>query len=72
MKDPASKRIWYLVESPITWDGKPLVPMYNIKSEFAVRHDLKPDERVINEEPLTMAEAKAFEKLLPKKYGVQS
>jgi hypothetical protein len=68
MSDPASERIWYLVESSITWQGKPIVPAYHIRSKFAVKHDLKGNERVINEEPLTMAEAKAFEKLLPKQY----
>ena len=68
MRDPRKEKIWYLVESSITWAGKPIVPTYHIKSEVAVRHDLNPNERVINEEPLTMAEAQAFEKLLPKQY----
>jgi hypothetical protein len=69
LKTAASRRIWYLVESAALWDGRDIRPAYDIKSEFAVRHDLSLNERVINEEPLTMAEAKAFKKLLT---GVQS
>ena len=64
------RRIWYLVEGVAVWDGRGRIrPDYNIRSEYAVRHDLKPYERVIHEEPLTMAEAKVFKKLLT---GVQS
>lgn len=51
------------------WHGNKVMAMYDIRSEFAVRHDLGVSQRVINEEPLTMAEAKAFKKLLT---GVQS
>lgn len=69
MRGPASKRVWYLVETPMHWHGNKVMAMYDIRSEFAVRHDLGVSQRVINEEPLTMAEAKAFKKLLT---GVQS
>lgn len=70
MRDPTKERIWYLVENT-AWRGLGLIT-YDIKSKTAVTFDLKRNERVINEEPLTMDEAKAFEKLLPKKCGVQS
>lgn len=51
------------------WDGEHVMSMYDIRSEYAVKHDLEAGRKIINEEPLTMAEAKAFKKLLT---GVQS
>ena len=69
LKTAASRRIWYLVEGAALWDGRGISPAYDIMSEYAVQNDLLPSQRVINQEPLTMAEAKAFKKLLT---GVQS
>jgi len=64
IKEAPQRRIWYLVETPRDWPRS-----YNIMCEYSMRHDLLSCQRVINKEPLTMAEAKAFKKLLT---GVQS
>lgn len=69
IKEAPLRRIWYLVETPMHWDGEHVMSMYDIRSEYAVKHDLEAGRKIINEGPLTMAEAKAFKKLLT---GVQS
>jgi hypothetical protein len=66
VKAAASRRIWYLVEGTTRRD---IGSTYAIMSEYSIQNDLLPSQRVINQEPLTMAEAKAFKKLLT---GVQS
>lgn len=55
------EKIWYVIESPNK--------QYIVRTSIYVKHDLRYDERTINEEPLTWHEAEVFRKLLT---GVQS